>query len=132
MSTPHHRQDITPKPILKKKRGTAAEARLAEEGRAPYTEGFGPDGAWEGRDPGFGTKLFRTSVAKLKATCSSKKVEDDVNRRLNTEMPEEAGTPRLNMEPLDLHPAPAGDSDEDESEDRSRKFCPLKCTCTLL
>ena len=123
LNSPHHRHDITPKSILKKTVGTAAEARQAEEGGIPWGQ-FGPDGVSEPKDPSAGTKLFRETIAKYKAARNSKKVQEDVVGRLNTETESGAGTPRLNME---LHAISGGDSDG-KSEDRARKCCLPRCT----
>ena len=65
MNSPHHRDDITPKSILKKTTGTAAEARQAGD----------TDGVSEPRDPNGGTKLFWGAVANYKATRHRKKLE---------------------------------------------------------
>ena len=124
LNSPHHRHDITPKSILKKTVGTAAEARQAEEGGMPSWGQFGRDGVSEPKDPSAGTKLFRETIAKYKAARNSKKVEEDVVSRLNTETKSEAGTPRLNME---LNAISGGDSNG-ESGDRARKCCLPRCT----
>lgn len=101
---------------------------------------YGPYGLSEDKDPSRGPKLFQAAIAKYQAVTNSKKVEQDaaadVISRLNTEMPEETGTSRLNMEPLNLHPdlfeENNGEGSNGESEGTSPKNCPSKCTCILL
>ena len=118
LSSPHHRDAITPKSILKKTTGTAAEARMAEEDR------FGPDGVSEARDPRGGTKLFWGTIANYKATRHRKKLEDEVLDLLHTETESGAGTPRLAME---MNAISGGDNSDGESEEKARRNCSLRC-----
>ena len=123
LNSPHHRHDITPKSILKKTVGTAAEARLAEEGGMPSWEQSGRDRFSEGQDPRGGTKLFQESLAKLRANHNTRTAEEYALDHLNSMTPRGAGTPRMNIE---LNALSGGGEDSDgESADRVWKWCPF-------
>ena len=110
LSSPHHRDAITPKPILKKNTGTANH--------------FGPDGVSEPLDPSGGTKLFWGTVANYKATRHRRKLEEEVLDVLHTETESGAGTPRLEME---LNAISGGDNSDGESEEKVRRGCSARC-----
>ena len=115
--SPHHREDITPKSILKKTAEPTAEAALAQDSENPP-------------DPHGGAKLFRAAVAKAKASRISRAVKEYSGPSNSTETPSVAPpTPRLTLE---MNTASVADVD-DEDADRAGKICP-KCPskCNLL
>ena len=118
--SPHHREDITPKSILKKTAEPTAEAALDQDSENPP-------------DPHGGAKLFRAAVAKAKASRISRAVKEysgPSGPSNSTETPSVAPpTPRLTLE---MNTASVADVD-DEDADRAGKSCP-KCPskCNLL
>ena len=112
LNRPHHRNEITPKPILKKTVGTAAEARRAEQ-----------DGASEGRVPKCGMECFPQEKAHHRAARHHRDVEADNANLPNTATESGAWAPRLAISGV------LGASESDgENEERTRKICPLRCT----
>ena len=125
LNSPHHRQDIRPRSILKKPVDTTAAAGQAERGMA-YSGQVNSDEDSEDKDNSQGIKLFQATLAKFKAGGSNKATNNDSSPPIREE---QGGVPTLRLG-LETRPDPAaspspGDSDDDILE-RAKKFCP-KC-----